>query len=169
MPDYLITNARILDATGREPFSGAVRVEGHRIAAVTPGAAPPPEGAVVIDARGGTLMPGLVESHAHIGLADLPSPELTRLPVEEHMLITVRNARTKLLGFSHMDAIVAATRLGGELMGRPGELGVIAPGALADLLLVEGDPLADIEILQDRGALLMIMLDGALHKGPAHA
>ena len=138
MPDYLITNARILDATGREPFSGAVRVEGHRIAAVTPGAAPPPEGAVVIDARGATLMPGLVESHAHIGLADLPSPELTRLPVE-------------------------------ELMGRPGELGVIAPGALADLLLVEGDPLADIEILQDRGALRMIMLDGALHKGPAHA
>ena len=412
MDALLITNARILDATGHEPFSGSVRVEGHRIVAITPGVAPPAEGAVVIDARGATLMPGLVESHAHIGLADLPSPELTRLPVEEHMLITVRNARTmldcgytsafsaaapkprldvvlkreieagrvpgprllangpeitvtgglgdtnrlhlphhetptfswvadgpdairrvcrilaregvdllklnlsgdlgtpawpseetpmseaevaaamevararglrvaahcrsadsvvmavrhgieviyhanyaderaldalesardrvfvgpalgltynlsqaagqggvtteraraferelavtveavarmrtrgirvlpggdygfpatphgtyardlwlfvKLLGFSPMDAIVAATRLGGELMGRPGELGVIAPGALADLLLVEGDPLADIEILQDRGALRMIMLDGALHKAP---
>ena len=412
MPDYLITHARVLDATGREPFSGAVRVEGHRVAAVIPGAAPPAEGAVVIDARGATLMPGLVESHAHIGLADLPSPELTRLPVEEHMLITVRNARTmldcgytsafsaaapkprldvvlkreieagrvpgprllangpeitvtgglgdnnllhlphyetptfawvadgpdairrvcrllaregvdllklnlsgdigtsawpseqtpmtdaeveaamevararglrvaahcrsagsvmmalrhgveviyhanyaderaldaleaardrifvgpalgitynlsqaagqwgvtserarafehelavtvdaigrmrkrgirvlpggdygfpytphgtyardlwlfvKILGFSPIDTLVAATKLGGEIMGRPGELGVVTSGALADLLLVDGDPLTNIEILQDRGALRMIMKDGTLHKAP---
>lgn len=71
----------------------------------------------------------------------------------------------KILGFSTMEAIMAATRLGGELMGRPGELGVVKAGALADLLLVEGDPLADIAILQDRGALRMIMKDGALHKG----
>jgi imidazolonepropionase-like amidohydrolase len=73
----------------------------------------------------------------------------------------------KVLGFSPMDTLVAATRLGGELMGRPGELGVVAAGALADLLLVDGDPLADVEILQDRRALRMIMKDGALHKAPA--
>ncbi len=70
----------------------------------------------------------------------------------------------KILGFPAMDTIVAATRLGGELMGLPGELGVIKAGALADLLLVDGDPLADITILQDRNALRMIMKDGALHK-----
>ena len=94
---YLISNVRILDGTGRAAFAGAVRVEGQRIAAVIAGAAPPAaDGATVIDGGGGTLMPGLVESHAHIGLADLPSAELTRLPVEEHMLITVRNARTML-------------------------------------------------------------------------
>ena len=410
---YLITNARILDGTGRAPFTGAVRVEGQRIAEVIAGAAPPVDGATVIDGGGGTLMPGLVESHAHIGLADLPSAELTRLPVEEHMLITVRNARTmldcgytsafsaaapkprldvvlkreieagrvpgprllangpeitvtgglgdtnvlhlphyetptfawvadgpdairrvcrllaregvdclklnlsgdlgtsawsseetpmtdaeveaamevarprglrvaahcrssesvlmalrhgveviyhanyadaraldaleaarervfvgpalgitynlsqaegrwgvtperaeafkreleisvetvarlrargvrvlpggdygfpftphgtyardlwlfvKILGFSPMDTLVAATRLGGELMGKPGELGVVTAGALADLLLVDGDPLANIEVLQDRDALRMIMKDGALHKAPS--
>ena len=408
---YLITNARILDGTGREPFLGAVRVEGNRITQVTPGAAAPaPDGATVINGAGATLMPGLIESHAHIGLADLGSLDLTRLPVEEHMLVTVRNARTmldcgytsafsaaapkprldvvlkreieagrvpgprllangpeitvtgglgdsnllhlphyetptfawvadgpdairrvcrllaregvdllklnlsgdigtsawpseqtpmtdaeveaamevararglrvaahcrsaesvmmalrhgveviyhanyaderaldaleaardrifvgpalgitynlsqaagqwgvtaersrafehelavtvdvvgrmrkrgirvlpggdygfpytphgtyardlwlfvKILGFSAMDTIVAATKLGGEIMGRPGELGVVTTGALADLLLVDGDPLANIEILQDRGALRMIMKDGALHK-----
>jgi len=66
-----------------------------------------------------------------------------------------------------MDTLVAATRLGGELMGKPGELGVVAAGALADLLLVDGDPLASIEILQDRDALRMIMKDGALHRAPA--
>ena len=72
----------------------------------------------------------------------------------------------KLLGFSPMETLVAATRLGGEIMGHGGELGVVKPGALADLLLVEGDPLGDIAILQDRSALRMIMKDGALHKAP---
>ena len=94
---HLITNVRVLDGTGRAPFAGAVRVEGNRIAEVIAGAAPTPAGgATVIDGGGGTLMPGLIESHAHIGLADLPSAELTRLPVEEHMLTTVRNAKTML-------------------------------------------------------------------------
>jgi imidazolonepropionase-like amidohydrolase len=73
----------------------------------------------------------------------------------------------KVLGFSATDTLVAATRLGGELMGHPGELGVVKDGALADLLLVDGDPLADIEILQARSALQMIMKDGVLHKAPA--
>jgi imidazolonepropionase-like amidohydrolase len=63
-----------------------------------------------------------------------------------------------------MDTLVAATRLGGALMGKRDELGVVKAGALADLLLVDGDPLADIAILQDRGALRMIMKGGALHK-----
>jgi len=413
MSACLITNARILDGSGREPFAGAVRVEGTRIAEVTPGAAPPPRGATVIDAAGATLMPGLIEPHAHLSFADVVSYELTRLPPEEHMLATVRNARTmldsgytsalsaaaakprldvvlrneieagrvpgprllangpeitvtgglgdnnllhlpyhatptfcwvadgpdeirrvcrtlaregvdllklnisgdlgtsslsseqtamseaevaaamdvaraanlrvcahcrsaesvvmavrhgvevvyhanyadaraldaleaardrvfvapalgitynlsqavgqwgvtperargferelaasvetigrmrkrgirvlpggdygfaytphgtyardlwlfvKILGLSPMDTLVAATRLGGEIMGRPGELGVVKAGALADLLLVDGDPLANIEILQDRSALRMIMKDGALHRAPA--
>jgi imidazolonepropionase-like amidohydrolase len=410
MSAYLISNVRILDGTGRPPFSGAVRIEGNRIAAVAEGGtAAFSEGATVIDGAGATLMPGLIESHAHIGLADLGSYDLTRVPPEEHMLTTVRNARTmldcgytsafsagapkprldvvlkreieagrvpgprllangpeitvtgglgdtnvahlphyetptfswvadgpdairrvcrllaregvdllklnlsgdlgtssypsdetpmtdaeaaaamevaraarlrvaahcrsgesvlmalrhgveviyhanyvdergldaleaardrvfvgpalgltynlsqgaggvpaerardferelevsveavarmrkrgirvlpggdygfpatphgtyardlwifvKILGFSAMDTLVAATRLGGALMGRPDELGVVKAGALADLLLVDGDPLADIAILQDRGAFRMIMKDGLLHKG----
>jgi imidazolonepropionase-like amidohydrolase len=73
----------------------------------------------------------------------------------------------KILGFSPMETLEAATRLGGEIMGMPGELGVVKPGALADLLLVAGDPLADIAILQDRSALRLIMKDGMLHKAPA--
>jgi imidazolonepropionase-like amidohydrolase len=97
MRTYVITNVRILDGTGREPFAGAVRIDDDRIAAVTGGTAPPSgEGATVIDGAGATLMPGLIESHAHIGLADLGSYDLTRVPPEEHMLITVRNARTML-------------------------------------------------------------------------
>ena len=71
-----------------------------------------------------------------------------------------------LIGYTPMEAIVAATQWGGELMGRPGELGVVKAGALADLLLVDGDPLADIALLQDRNRLLAIMKDGVFHKAP---
>ena len=75
----------------------------------------------------------------------------------------------ELLGFTPMQAIQAATRLGGQLMGRPNDLGVIAPGHLADLLLVDGDPLEDIRILQDAGKLMAIMKGGRFHKPPAAA
>src|SRR5207244_2279110 len=69
-----------------------------------------------------------------------------------------------VLGFTSMETLVAATRLGGEIMGRPDELGQVKPGYLADLLLVDGDPLADIKRLQSQDALLAIMKDGYLHK-----
>jgi imidazolonepropionase-like amidohydrolase len=75
----------------------------------------------------------------------------------------------RLLGYSPMAAIQAATRDGGALMGRPDELGRIRAGALADLLLVEGDPLADIAILQDAGRLAGIMKGGRFHKRPPAA
>src|SRR5918993_552940 len=97
MAPSLITNVRIFDGTGREPFAGEVLVDGPRISAVSTGAlSPRPREAVVIDGRGGTIMPGLVEAHAHLSFPDLFSEAITRLPVEEHMLITVRNARTML-------------------------------------------------------------------------
>jgi imidazolonepropionase-like amidohydrolase len=97
MSACLIRNVRILDGTGRPPFIGSVRVEANRIAAVTEGASTPAsDGAAVVDGAGATLMPGLIESHAHIGLADMGSYDLTRVPPEEHMLLTVRNARTML-------------------------------------------------------------------------
>jgi imidazolonepropionase-like amidohydrolase len=78
-----------------------------------------------------------------------------------------RNARdlelfVKLFGYSPIEALVAATKFGGELMGLP--LGLIQSGWLADLLLVEGDPTRDIKILQHPGSLLKIMKDGAFLK-----
>ena len=69
-----------------------------------------------------------------------------------------------LLGFSPMDAIVSATGLGGEIMMMGNELGQVKPGFLADPLLVDGNPLANVKLLQDRNNLLAIMKDGAFHK-----
>jgi imidazolonepropionase-like amidohydrolase len=74
----------------------------------------------------------------------------------------------RLLGFSPMDAIVAATRLGGEIMGMGGRLGQVRPGYLADLLLVDGDPVADVGILQRRENLRVIMKNGEFWKAPAN-
>ena len=70
------------------------------------------------------------------------------------------------LGFSPMEALVAATKLGGEIMMKGSELGQVRKGYLADLLLVDGDPALDVSILQDQNRLLGIMLDGGFHKRP---
>jgi imidazolonepropionase-like amidohydrolase len=68
------------------------------------------------------------------------------------------------LGFSPMETLVAATKWGGELMQRGDELGQLKPGYLADLLIVDGDPLADIRILQDKDRIRAVMVGGKLHK-----
>ena len=61
--------------------------------------------------------------------------------------------------------ICAATAVNAEILGRGGELGVIAPGALADILIVDGNPLDDLGLLQNQGAhLSVIMKDGKIHK-----
>lgn len=74
----------------------------------------------------------------------------------------------ELLDFTPMEAIVSATALGGEIMLRPDELGKVQPGYLADLILVDGDPLADITVLQDHSRLHYIMKDGRFHKEPSN-
>lgn len=113
MTSRLITGVRILDGTGREPFAGSVRIEGDRIAEVSPTPLAARSGEPAIDGRGATLMPGLVEPHAHLSFADVSSHDLTRLPVEEHVLATVRNARTMLdAGYtSALSAAAAKPRL----------------------------------------------------------
>ncbi len=67
-------------------------------------------------------------------------------------------------GMTPMQAIVAATRMGAACMGLGGEVGELRPGLLADLLAVDGDPLADVSILQDASRLHLIMQGGVVHK-----
>jgi imidazolonepropionase-like amidohydrolase len=65
-----------------------------------------------------------------------------------------------------MEALVSATRFGGEIMLRPNELGQIKDGYLADMILIDGDPLTDIRVLQDSKRILAVMKDGEFHKRP---
>ncbi len=48
-----------------------------------------------------------------------------------------------------IDVIRSATTVAAELLGVPGTLGVIAPGAVADLIVLDGDPLTDVSVLAD--------------------
>jgi imidazolonepropionase-like amidohydrolase len=77
----------------------------------------------------------------------------------EELEVYVRDA-----GVPALEVLRWATKHGAELMGRSDELGTVAEGKLADLLVVDGDPLGDITVLQDRDRLLAIMKDGTLEK-----
>jgi imidazolonepropionase-like amidohydrolase len=72
----------------------------------------------------------------------------------------------KYLGFTPMEAIRSATLYGGQIMMRPHELGAVKDGYLADLLLVDGDPLANLSILRDPKRILAVMKDGVFAKQP---
>ncbi len=63
------------------------------------------------------------------------------------------------------EVIVAATATNAEMMGRKGDLGIIAANALADLIVVDGDPLKDLGLLGDQGGHMpFIMKGGEIHK-----
>jgi len=74
--------------------------------------------------------------------------------------------------YTPAEVLVSATSGNAELLALcgprnpyPGQLGVVEPGALADLLLVDGDPIANIDLLADPDrSLLVIMKDGRIHK-----
>lgn len=69
------------------------------------------------------------------------------------------------VGFTPLETITCATRTGAEIMGRGHEFGTVEPGKLADLLIVDGDVLADIRILEDRTRFLAVMQGGVIKAG----
>src|SRR6201993_408595 len=66
---------------------------------------------------------------------------------------------------SPFDIIRSATIVNAELLNRSGDLGIVAPGARADLIVIDGDPLSDISLLDGQGQhLTHIMKDGVFYK-----
>ena len=65
---------------------------------------------------------------------------------------------------SSTDILASATLVGAKLCGLENEIGIIAPGAFADMLVVDGDPLQDIAVLADRQRILAIMREGRFVK-----
>jgi imidazolonepropionase-like amidohydrolase len=72
----------------------------------------------------------------------------------------------KYLGMTPMEAILSATKFGAEIMMKGNELGQVKEGYLADLLLVDGDPLSNLAILREPARMLAVMKDGAFAKEP---
>jgi imidazolonepropionase-like amidohydrolase len=67
-------------------------------------------------------------------------------------------------GMTPMQAIVAATRMGAACMDLGDTVGQLRAGMFADLLVVDGDPLTDVRVLEDRARLRLIMKDGVIIK-----
>jgi imidazolonepropionase-like amidohydrolase len=87
-----------------------------------------------------------------------------------------RNARdlhlfVSILGYTALEALEAATKFGGQLMGMGDELGLLAPGYIADVLMVRGNPADDVRVLEEKDNLVVIMQGGQFYKQPvpAHA
>jgi imidazolonepropionase-like amidohydrolase len=67
-----------------------------------------------------------------------------------------------IMGYTPVEALVAATKLGGELMDE--DVGLINEGRLADILLIDGAPLTDLTILQDKARIPAVMKDERFHR-----
>lgn len=70
----------------------------------------------------------------------------------------------KLLGFTAHESLIAATYGVAKLFMRSHEMGQIKPGNYADCVLVDGNPLEDIEVLQTQSRLSIIIINGRVHK-----
>ena len=71
----------------------------------------------------------------------------------------------KYVGFTPLETLTCATKTGAEILGRDHELGTLEAGKLADILIVEGDVLADISRLEDRQKFIAVMQGGVVKGG----
>jgi imidazolonepropionase-like amidohydrolase len=69
------------------------------------------------------------------------------------------------VGFSPLETLTCAMKTGAKIMGRGDEFGTVEPGKLADLLVVDGDVLADIRLLEDRSRFLAVVQGGIVKAG----
>lgn len=99
MNPQLFTNVNIFDGTGSDCYPGEVLVEGNIVTAVSPGSdvLGRDSGIDVIDGRGMTLMPGLVEAHAHVTYSNMVHlKEMGEIPIEEHTILGLQNMKLML-------------------------------------------------------------------------
>jgi imidazolonepropionase-like amidohydrolase len=156
----LFENVRIFDGKGASLSAPSnVLIKGNIIERIStePIAAEP--GVTVIAGNGRTLMPGLIDAHWH---AMLIRPNPAQAIVGD-------------AGYNNIAAGVeaTATRTNAELLALSGKrspyagkLGVVEQGALADLLLVEGNPLENIKLIADPAKnFKVIMKGGRIYKG----
>ncbi len=137
--------------------------------------------------QGTWLVPTLTVYYDHNAPADTPAGERDRKRIEVHQVsfqkalkagvkmafgtdaggfdwkdpIAQEFARMVEFGMTPMQAIQVGTSRAAELLDMQGQLGVVAPGAYADIVAVPGDPLADIKVLQNVG---FVMKDGKVFK-----
>jgi imidazolonepropionase-like amidohydrolase len=71
----------------------------------------------------------------------------------------------RYVGLTPLEVISCATKTGAEILGRGDELGTLEAGKLADVLVVDGDVLAEIELLEDRSRIRAVIQGGVIKAG----
>lgn len=104
----------------------------------------------------------VLETARNFGVKVLCGTDSGNSPVMPYGTLHAHEAEVmvKYGGYTPMQAITANTRDNAYAVGLEGELGVIQPGKLADLLILDADPLADIRILQGGKHLNTVIKDG---------
>src|SRR5918996_5304231 len=122
-----------------------ILVEGDRVRAVGPLARVEAQArdARVIDLSLMTVLPGLIDTHTHLLLQGDPTAESY-----DDQILKQSTPYRAILGARNAQAIKSATSVAAELLGASTDLGAVAPGLLADVIVVQGDPLRDIAELQ---------------------
>ena len=69
------------------------------------------------------------------------------------------------VGFTALETLHCATSTGAEILGRGHELGTLEAGKLGDVLVVDGDAVADISLLEDRTRILAVLQGGVVKAG----
>tara|TARA_B100000676_G_C18067831_1_gene842192 strand:+ start:1648 stop:2937 length:1290 start_codon:yes stop_codon:yes gene_type:complete len=114
MAQTLFKNIKIFDGTGKKLTSGEVLVQGNMIHKVATGSKKiRTKDVKIVDGGGATLMPGLIEPHAHVCYTDCTQlPQVGQIPPEDHMLIAVRNAKTMLdQGFTALFSAAGVSKI----------------------------------------------------------
>ena len=104
----------------------------------------------------------MLETARNFGVKVLVGTDSGNSPVMPYGTLHANEAEVmvKYGGYTPMEAIVANTRENAYAVGLEGELGTIEPGKLADLLILDADPLADIRVLQGGKHLSAVIKDG---------
>jgi imidazolonepropionase-like amidohydrolase len=71
----------------------------------------------------------------------------------------------KYVGLDPLTVLTCATKTGAEILGRDREIGTLEVGKLADVLVVDGDVLADISVLERRDRFVAVMQGGVVKAG----
>ena len=169
MTTNLIKNADLFDADTPELHGGSeVFIEGDRIKEVSDTPITASAGAV-IDLGGKALLPGLIDAHVHVYSVVVEYAERAGALVGhgsdllgEMQRHQSREFLLKSEAMTARETLVSATKTNATILNRDGELGVVAPGALANLVAVDGDPLKDLGLLQDQGAYKPAIMKGGV-------
>jgi len=107
---------------------------------------------------------GMLEQARALGVTVMCGTDSGNSPLMPYGLLHAHEAEilVRYGGYTPMQAIVASTRNTAYAMGLEDDLGVLAPGKLADIIILKRDPLADIRVLQGGQHLAMVIKDGAV-------